>query len=276
MHVSHLLSNATIDPSDAQWLLSTVLGTSRTWLLAHSEHEVADELTGIFQSLVLRRTQGEPLAYLLGSQQFFGRSFLVNPSVLIPRPATEQLLELALRALHGKEISTYSDIDTDIIAWHQSKVQNWSTVKLVADIGTGSGCIAVTLACKRPDLRIIATDISEAAIQVARVNARIHGVADRIDFRIGPGNLPLININEPFVIISNPPYIPDHTILEKDVHDFEPHLALFAGPEGTDVLQMIINQANSHTQCKGWIIECKSNQAHRALPRYENISDKNE
>ncbi len=213
----------------------------------------------MYRHYAARRKRGEPVAYILGEKEFYGRPFHVDPSVIIPRPATEGLVELALKALAGESVPDSTVIDTGIVAWHRQK-ESWKDLTLVADIGTGSGCIAVTLACERPDLRIIATDISDEALKIAKDNANTHGVADRIDFRPGSCLAPLQDIDEPYVIISNPPYIPDGTTLEKNVAAFEPHNALFGGTKGTDVLAKIIASATADPYCKGWMMECREEQ----------------
>ncbi len=270
MLIHEAVSSSGIDALDAELLLSEVLHTDRTWLFAHPDDVLDDAHLQSYRTYVARRRGGEPVAYIVGRQDFFGRTFSVDSSVLIPRPATEGLVELALHALNGGDVPEQSTIDTHIVAWHRKK-ESWRPVRLVADIGTGSGCIAVTLACERPDLRIIATDSSETAVRTARNNAGKHHVADRIDFRIGSCLTSIADIHEPYVLISNPPYIPDGTPLDDTVIRFEPHDALFAGPEGTDVLREIIQSAAADPWCKGWMIECREEQTHRTIPTAASI-----
>lgn len=259
MLIRDALSSSGIDSLDAELLLGTVLGKDRTWLFAHSDADLDDAHVRLYQKYVARRREGEPIAYIIGSQAFYGLNFAVDSTVLIPRPATERMVELALRALQGEEIPEQSDIDTHIVAWCRQK-SSWKNVRLIADIGTGSGCIAVTIAMKRPDLHIIATDYFEAALNMARINAQNFHVNDRIELRPGSGLEPMHDVREPYVIISNPPYIAAGTPLDATVHDFEPHTALFAGPQGTDVLTQIIIAAMRDPHCLGWMMECEATQ----------------
>ena len=259
MLVRDALSTSDIDSLDAELLLSAVLCKPRTWLIAHAEESIAQEDLMEYEKFAQRYRGGEPMAYILGTQEFYGRAFTVDPCVLIPRTATERLIELSLKALAGDSIPEVTSIDTQIVAWHHRK-EAWNDVRLITDIGTGSGCIAITLACERPDVRIIATDISEEALNIARKNTENHSVGARIDFRMGSCLAPLHEIDEPYVLISNPPYIPAGTPLESTVQDFEPHTALFSGTKGTDVLTKIITSAIADPHCKGWMIECREEQ----------------
>ena len=143
---------------------------------------------------------------------------------------------------------------------HERKPSRFPFVHIV-DIGTGSGCMAITLALELPHARIIATDISPEALDIARRNAAKHGVGERIDFRLGSLLDPIGHLDQPFVIISNPPYIPDSEKLMPDVEEYEPHEALFAGPDGLDVIRPMIEQARSHPWCTGVIAECREDQA---------------
>lgn len=168
---------------DAEVLLSFVLGKDRTWLLAHNTDTVPARAHKRFAALVKRRMTFEPIAYLTGEQEFYGRMFSVTKSVLIPRPKTELLIEEAL---------AHIPIDKKI---------------LIADVGTGSGNIAVTLACERPRIRIIATDTSTRAINIAQKNAKRHGVNGRIHFLHGSLLAPL-RTTKPDILLTNLPYVP--------------------------------------------------------------------
>ena len=259
MTIGDKLAIAGRDRTDAEVLIAHALKRDRSWIIAHAGDVLDDNTDLMIDSMMERRRRGEPVAYITGSKEFFGRSFIVKPSVLIPRPATELLVEQALEALDGEKIEKIREIDTDIVAWSEIK-QSVSDVKHIIDIGTGSGCIAVTLACERPDLHIIATDISEDALAVARANAERHQVSDRIIFRCESACESLETIDEPFLIVSNPPYIPEGTILEREVRDFEPATALFAGADGTDVLIRIVGLARKQPQCSGFVMECMTSQ----------------
>jgi len=172
------------------------------------------------------------------------------------------LCSIALDLLGKKSgpVRFQEDIDQDIIA----AVHIWKQlddVRCITDIGTGSGCIAVTIACERPDLRIIATDISTAALAIAAKNAAHLHAKERMAFAAGKNLEPLADIKEPFLIVSNPPYIPKGMMLDTDVMDFEPHGALFAGDDGADVLRDIVSAAKQHPYCVGYVIECRQDQS---------------
>lgn len=271
MTVAEALRESGLKSIDAELLAALACNRDRTWIVAHSDDAFDPECYALFQQLCLQRKRGEPIAYMIGQKEFFGRMFCVTPATLIPRPATESLVHITLDALDGKKINEVQYIDTEIVAWSHI-TSNMSDVQLIVDIGTGSGCIGVTLACERPDLHIIATDISELALDVARENATKHGVGDRITFKKGDGLSAALPINESFIIVSNPPYIPLSTKLDGDVIDFEPALALFAGEKGTDILDPLIAQAMQHPFCKGFIIECREEQT-KPLPPNAILSE---
>jgi release factor glutamine methyltransferase len=145
---------------EAGSLLSFVLGKDRTFLISHAEDPIAESDMDRYRDAVSRRSAGEPLQYITGFQDFYGREFRVTPDVLIPRPETELLVEAALGVMEGVQLP------------------------LICDVGTGSGCIAVTLLCQRMDARGVAVDVSDAALRVAAENASRHGVSERIEFQI--------------------------------------------------------------------------------------------
>ncbi|RME10565.1 MAG: peptide chain release factor N(5)-glutamine methyltransferase [Ardenticatenia bacterium] len=215
------LQHASTTPRlDAEVLLADVLGVSRAGLIARLHDTLARDAFKAFQGRIARRERGEPVAYIVGRKAFYGRDFLVDARVLIPRPETELLVERALARL------------ADVPA------------PRIADIGTGSGCIAVTLAAERPDAHLIATDISEGALAVARANAERHGVADRVDFRRGSLLEPL---DAPVhLIVANLPYVgtDEMEILAPDVATYEPHVALFAGPDGLALIRDLLAQVS--------------------------------
>ena len=180
---------------------------------------------GSSSRLIERRAQREPLQYITGRQEFWGLDFMVTPDVLIPRPETELIVETALAAC-----------------------QDRSRPLTIIDLCTGSGCIAISLAKELPAARIFATDTSAKALAVARENARRHGVSDRIRFLEGDLFGPLEELDlqgQVDIIVSNPPYVPsgDRPALQPEVRDYEPELALFAGPEGTEIHRRIIGTA---------------------------------
>lgn len=260
MIVADLLRNTPLVPLDAQVLLSAILEKDRSWLLSHPEDIIAADQHKKWTEWERRRLESEPVAYILGIKEFYSRQFQVSPAVLIPRPATEHLIDVALQFIDNPQ-DQVTPIDTDIIAIARvlkpQKVNE--SIKHIADIGTGSGCIAITLALEKPGIDIIATDISADALEVAKKNAHALG-ADRIHFEKGEGTEPLRKISEPFIIVSNPPYIPENLKLEKDVANHEPHMALFAGTKGTDVIEQIIQGAMEHPHCQGFLFECRADQ----------------
>lgn len=206
---------------DAEVMLAHVLDWQRVQLYTHFTDEVAEDPRGRFRDLVRRRAEGSPVAYLVGRKEFYSLSFEVSPAVLIPRPESEFVVVEFLGLTRDLE-----------------------SIRAV-DVGTGSGCLAIASASRSPGARFVAIDASEEALAVARKNAAKHGVADRIDFRLGD-RLGPVQGEEPFdAVISNPPYIPTADIprLEVGVRDYEPHLALDGGPDGLDVVRGLIEQS---------------------------------
>jgi release factor glutamine methyltransferase len=259
MTIQEAIAGSDLTKADAEVLLAHLLQKDRTWLLAHAEDELSGNDLKRWKEWAQRRLKGEPVAYIVGMKEFYGRPYRVNSAVLVPRPATETLVEIALQTLNRPEPQRFiREIDSDIAAL----VDVWEpgiTARAVADIGTGSGCIAVTVALERPDLTVIATDLSPEALVVARENASALG-ARKIDFRLGDALTPLQDLTQPFLLISNPPYIPEGAHLDPDVQDYEPHEALFSGKDGTDVITRILAQAQTHPQCIGVILECRMDQ----------------
>jgi release factor glutamine methyltransferase len=217
---------------DAEVLARAAAGWDRaTWLTRRNE-PAGIEAAARFEAMASRREQREPVAYITGVREFWGLDFIVSPAVLIPRPETELIVEAALDRLADPAR-----------AWR------------IADVGTGSGCIAIALATERRAAMLTATDISEAALEVARQNATLRGVGSRIDFLrtsflndvIGPFDL----------IVANPPYVPTfaRTALAPDVREFEPHAALFGhGADGLDEVRAILSQAATRLAPGGWLL----------------------
>lgn len=213
---------------EARILLAHALGVERVWLIAHEHDSLPPLALENYASLLARRLAGEPVAYLLGEKEFFGRSFKLTPAVLIPRPETELLVELALARL---------------APGHPARV---------LDLGTGSGCIAITLALARPHCEVVATDKSEAALEVARENAARLGA--KLRFHAGNWYQALPPDAGKFdLIVSNPPYIAQHdTHLAALTH--EPHHALAAGADGLDDIRRIVQGAKAHLAPAGWLM----------------------
>ena len=204
--------------TEAERLLAWVLHVDRTAVLAHPEWLLTPEQSERFRDAIQRRAANIPLPYILGQMAFYGSEFRVTPAVLIPRPETELLVELALERIHARGC------------------------KRVVDVGTGSGCIAITLAMKTPESRVWATDISAAALTVARDNADRHGVTERIAWVQADLLTPLITRFD--LIVSNPPYVSENEwlALPRSVQ-LEPPGALVSGPHGLDAIQRLLGQA---------------------------------
>lgn len=256
MTIEATLRSSGIDRLDAEVLLAHVLNCARESLLTNASDSVPEKLLQKFTTLVERRKHDEPVAYLTGQQEFYGRVFSVTNDVLIPRPATEGLVSLVLDVLQGAG-DTVCDTDTDIVAGFHA-FGDTSEVKTIVDIGTGSGCIAITLKCERPDVQVIATDVSLAAMKVATSNATALG-AD-VTFLEGDLLAPVQMLSQPFIVVSNPPYIPEDEPLMASVADYEPHLALFAAENGMELLKKLCSAAAEHPHCQGIALECKTDQ----------------
>jgi len=212
---------------DQRMLLAHAMDRPTAWLFAHPEAVMSEEENQRYSELLTRRQNGEPIAYLIGEREFHGLSFEVSSAVLIPRPETELLVDRLLEAFPA------------------------GVAGRIADLGTGSGVIAVTLAVRRPLLNIIAVDRDEAALEIAIRNAERMGVKNRIEFRLGQwfSNLK----GEQFdAVVSNPPYIAalDQHLSEGDLR-FEPRTALVGGPDGLLDLAAIIDLAPSHLPVGG-------------------------
>ncbi len=260
MQVRGALTGSGLARADAEVLLARALRRDRAWLLAHDDYALTPDEWTRYGEWVQRRRKDEPVAYITGAQEFYGRPFLVDRRVLVPRPSTEGLVQAALAFLRdGKD--TTQEVDEGIIITARRTTLPFHDVTLLADVGTGSGCAAITLALERPDLRVIATDVSAEALEVAAENAKRLGVSDRVNFRQGDGAKPLLDIAEPFVLVTNPPYIPSGRTLMRDVVDHEPHVALFGGPDGTDLILRLRRDAAAHPFCLGVVMECGTEQA---------------
>ena len=222
----------------AELLLMHTLGRDRAWIYAHPEQELDATSRQQYFSLIARRASGVPTQHLTGHQEFWGLDFEVTPDVLIPRPETEHVIEVALERLGaGSDASSPR---------RQEQFR-------IADVGTGSGCIAISLAQEFPAAQIIATDISAAALEVARRNAARHGVISRIDFvecNLVEALLhqsPVTSHQSPHfdLIASNPPYIgrQEAETLPREVREHEPAIALFGGETGVEIYAPLIAQA---------------------------------
>ncbi len=233
---------------DAELLISYALNSSRVQLYTQFDRVLEPEELKKIKELIKRRALREPLAYIRGVKEFYSLEFIVSPAVLIPRPETELLVEEVLKNPPNPPLSKGGEGGFKIL-----------------DLGTGSGCIAITLAKHLPQAQIWAMDISADALEIAKLNAKKHGVENQISFIQGDILLPEIQkALPPFdLIISNPPYIPSDQIpgLAPEVI-YEPKLALEGGPDGLHFYQQISLFSKTHLKPNGWIIlEIGENQA---------------
>jgi release factor glutamine methyltransferase len=244
----------------AELLLLHVVGRDKTWLYAHAEDAITPAHEKEFLSLVERRANGEPTQYLTCKQEFWGLEFEVTPDVLIPRPETEHVIEVVLDRLALREIRA-------------GRKQTLTGEGLrVADIGTGSGCIAVALARDLPDARFTGTDISAAALNMARRNAERHRFADRIEF-VRANLLEGIAAETRFdLIASNPPYIGrrEGPTLQREVREHEPEVALYGGEEGYELYAALVTQSAAHLVPGGIAV---LELGHDSLPAVQPLFD---
>ena len=216
---------------NAELLLMFTLNCDRAYLYAHPERQLSSDEQSRYDQALDQRAQGVPAQYITGHQEFWGMDFIVSPAVLIPRPETEHVIETVLPLAR-----TVAD-------------------PRIADVGTGSGCIAIALAKELPQAEIHATDISSGALEIARANAARHQFESRIHFHQvdllqGLGNNPFD------FVVSNPPYIgeSEEDQVQLEVRKFEPRNAVFAGPTGLEVIQRLIPQAHDALKPGGWIV----------------------
>ena len=231
-----LIRHSQLPRAEARRLLASLTGQPLTWFMAHGDDPADPNTATRFQALAERRRAGEPLAYLLGQQEFYGRPFAVSPAVLIPRADTETLVETALEQL--------------LLLRQQRRAVPLSLLEL----GTGSGIIAITLALEAPDTEVHAVERSPDALAMAQQNAKALG-ANRIHWHAGSWWQALACPRRFDLIVSNPPYIAanDHHLQQGDLR-FEPPQALAAGPDGLDDLRIIIGGAPAHLNPGGWLL----------------------
>ena len=225
---------------EARSLLAHVLDRDRSFILSHAEDPIREEPLSQFNEYLERRAQREPLQYITGHQEFFGLDFEVTADVLIPRPETELLVEAAVKLAAGRP-----------------------TAPFICDVGTGSGCLAITLVHelrKTPGARAVAVDISPAALAIAKRNAARHSVSEQVDFVVSdcfaaldPQNPRQSSFD---LIVSNPPYVADAALtgLQREVRDFEPRLALAAGPDGLAIIRRLLLEAGSFLKPGGHLL----------------------
>jgi release factor glutamine methyltransferase len=245
--VPHGTARLTLGPhrdrarQDAEMLLLHILKTNRAWLMTHLDEELSAGQSSLYNGLIERRYRGEPIQYILGETEFYGLPFRVTPDVLIPRPETEHLVEKVLEL--AAQFSNHS--------------------LRIVDVGCGSGAIAVALAHNLPHASIAAIDISAPALAIARENAERNAVLERIRFLDGDLLAPVVSVNPGEqagfeIIVSNPPYVPiaDRESLAVEVRDYEPAIALFAGPDvaGLDIYRRLIPAAFDALTPGGFVV----------------------
>jgi release factor glutamine methyltransferase len=216
---------------NAETLLMFVLGCDRAYLHAHSDRMLSDDEQLRYNQALAERARGVPAQYITGHQEFWGMDLVVSPAVLVPRPETEHLVETVLELARDKP--------------HPR----------ILDVGTGSGCIALALAKELPGAEMHATDISAAALEIARANAARHGFQDRIRFE----ECDLLGDARPAsydFVVSNPPYVGEceAETVEAQVRKFEPKLAVFAGQTGTEITARLLPQAHAALKPEGWLV----------------------
>jgi release factor glutamine methyltransferase len=216
---------------DAGILVSHVVDRDKAYLIAHPEHELPEHQLELLMILTARRAAREPLQYIVGYQEFFGREFKVTPGVLIPRPETEIVVERAILFLRQVDAPRF------------------------CEIGVGSGCISVSILSEVANGSAVGVDISETAIRVADENAQLMDVRDRIEFIVSD-LFSSVAADGFDAIVSNPPYVPEPDLgsLQPEVRDFEPHVALTSGTAGLDLIERLIAEAPARLKPDGALI----------------------
>ena len=227
---SSLLNSSRTSKLDAEVLLSNVLKKNLVELIIDKETKINKDEFILYKKLIKRRKLGEPIAYILNKKEFWKNTFFVDRNVLIPRPDTEVIIEEILKLISKDE------------------------KKFILDIGTGSGCIIISIANERPKLICTAIDISKKALKVAKINAKIHHIKNRIKFY----NSSVDNFfkGKYDLIVSNPPYISNLKIkyLEKDIVGYEPLVSLRGGPDGSSILNKVIKRSSSLIKIGGKLV----------------------
>jgi release factor glutamine methyltransferase len=249
----------------AELLLRHALGRDRSWIYAHPEAVIDEVQAEHLFTLISRRVSGEPTQYIIGKQEFWSLEFEVAPGVLIPRPETEHVVEVALDRLAVLELR----------AGRPTKLQGAGLQ--IADIGTGSGCLAIALAKELPGAAICATDISAVALGVARRNAERHGVSERIRF-VESNFLEEVFLTAETpsnffnLIVCNPPYVGrrEAVTLSRDVREHEPDIALYGGEEGYELYPSLISRATAQLQVGGIVV---LELGHNSLPAVQPLFD---
>ena len=253
---------------NAELLIMFTLDCDRAYLYAHPEREFTPDETRRYDDALARRASGVPAQYITGHQEFWGLDLIVSPAVLIPRPETEHVVEAVLEVVSSRDSEQEQDQKprTGVSAPHNLHI---------VDVGTGSGAIALALAKELPTAEICATDISSAALDVARANAARHELASRIEFHRADllRGFPPASFD---FVVSNPPYVgeAEEDAVQLEVRKFEPRNAVFAGATGLEVIERLIPQAQMALKSGGWLVlEISGTIADRVRPL---LSDWNE
>jgi len=227
LKATHTLREAGIDAArqDAALLLGHTLGRDRTFLITRSQEPLSEEVGTTFAEFVARRAAGEPLQYITGHQAFFNLDFEVTRDVLIPRPETELLVEVALSLLSTNDLTPF-----------------------LCDVGTGSGCIAISLLHEIKNATAIGIDVSPAVLRITTRNAERNAVSDRFQLVASDCFAALKPAPTFSMIVSNPPYVTETALLElqREVREYEPHLALAAGPDGLSIIRRLLREASDY------------------------------
>ncbi len=259
---------------DVQVLMAYLLGKPRVWVMAHPETLLNEKQSTTLESLVARLAHGEPLPYVLGSWEFFGLEFYITPDVLIPRPETEILVERALAWLRHRLIAPPAGGLQNRQANQQKTVEADRELLRAFDIGTGCGCIAISLAVNLPEVHMLATDISPAAIAVARRNAARQHVAHRVEFfccdlfptKKDEGRRNAESTSSVDLIVANLPYIPTQPLQNLPVHLHEPGVALDGGADGLALIRRLLIEAAQRLAPGGLLLlEIESSQGTAVL-----------
>jgi len=247
------------------------LGHDRAYLYGHPERELTSEEQSQYDQVLAQRSQGIPAQYITGHQEFWGMDLIVSPAVLIPRPETEHVVEAVLERVEGRFDPSKSRVGRTFLS--DKNARNKATLIAstsresatragapaphvrIVDVGTGSGCIALAVAKELAHAEIHATDISPAALEIARANAARHQLAHRIQFHESD-LLRGIEKNSFDFVVSNPPYVgeSEEDTVQLEVRKFEPRTAVFAGATGTEVIERLIPQAREVLKPGGWLI----------------------
>jgi release factor glutamine methyltransferase len=239
---------------NAELLLIFILNCDRAYLYAHPERELTAEEATRYESVLVERARGFPTQYITGHQEFWGMDFIVSPAVLIPRPETEHVIETVME-LYKSDLGPQTSGLKTATSVLKSEVQGPTFAVSIVDVGTGSGCVALALAKELPNAEIHATDISSAALEIARANAARHQLESRVHFHRTDLLDGLETENFDF-IVSNPPYVgeSEEDEVQLEVRKFEPRNAVFAGLTGVEIIARLIPQARTTLKPGGWLV----------------------